>query len=180
MENPLKPLFFNETLKRWRFEELVKASGKSRERAGHFTRQLLKGGFIARVKQRRRMPYYIAKRDSPGFRAEKRLYGLAMLEQSGLLAHIAAIGEIKTAIIFGSFSSGNWHKDSDIDLFIYGDDRSLNKALFERKIKREIQLFSFRNAKEVKKQLDPALLPNIARGFSIKESMEPFEVRVNA
>ncbi|MBU2637972.1 MAG: nucleotidyltransferase domain-containing protein [Nanoarchaeota archaeon] len=180
MENRIKPLFFNETMRRWHFEDIVKASGLSRGRANYFLRQTLKERLIYRVKPRGRMPYYIASRDSPKFRAEKRMYGLSLLGQSGLFEGISADSGIKTAIIFGSFSRGDWNKSSDIDVFIYGDDRNFNKAEFERKTKREIQLFSFKDAGEMKKQLDPGLLPNIAKGFSIKESIEPFEVKIRA
>lgn len=180
MDNKLKPLFFNESLRRWHFEDIVKASGLSRGRVNYFLKQMFKVRLIARVKPKGRMPYYAASRDSPKFRAEKRIYGLMLLEKSGLFENISADSGIKTAILFGSFSRGDWSRSSDIDLFIYGDDRNFNKAGFEKAIKREIQLFSFNDAGEMKKQLDANLLPNIAKGFSIKESIEPFEVKLNA
>ncbi len=179
MDNVLKPLFFSETLRRWHFEEIVRASGRSRERVSHFLKALLKEGFVKRAKQKGKMPYYTANRDSPLFRFEKRLYGLALLAKSGLFEHISNNNEIQTAIIFGSFARGDWNKSSDIDLFIYGNDRKINKAEFERKAGREIQLFSFKDAKEMKRQLDARLLPNIAKGFGIKEGIDVFEVKVN-
>ncbi|MDI6737642.1 MAG: nucleotidyltransferase domain-containing protein [Nanoarchaeota archaeon] len=180
MNGTLKPLFFSESLRRWHFEDIVKESGMSRGRVNYFLRQLLRENFIKRVKSRGRMPFYQASRESPGFRTEKRVYGLMLLEQSGLLRHISGNSDIKTAIIFGSFSRGDWNKSSDIDLFIYGDDANFDKAGFEKKTSREIQLFSFKSAREMKRQLDFSLLPNIARGFSIKESIEPFRVDINA
>ena len=87
-----------------------------------------------------------------------------LLEQSGLLRHIAENEGIKTAIVFGSFSRGDWNRSSDIDLFIYGDDNNFDKGEFEKRTSREIQLFSFKSAKEIKRQLDSStLLPNIAK-----------------
>ena len=35
------------------------------------------------------------------------------------------------------------------------------------------------NPNKIKKELDPKLLSNIAKGFNIKESLEPFEVMIN-
>lgn len=55
-----------------------------------------------------------------------------LLEQSGLLRHIAENEGIKTAIVFGSFSRGDWNRSSDIDLFIYGDDNNFDKGSLKR------------------------------------------------
>lgn len=176
----LKELFFQETLRHWHFEDLIKESGLSRERVSHFLKQLLKENFIRRVKPKGRMPYYLASQDFPKFRLEKRLYGFSLLEQSGLLEHLHSCRKIKTAIIFGSFSRGDWGKSSDLDLFLYGDDTEFEKGRYERKLHREIQLFSYQNPKKMKKELDPKILPNIAKGFNITGNLEPFEVSLHA
>jgi len=178
MEEKIKALFFNETLKRWHFEEIIKESRMSRERANYFLRELLKEDFIKRIKPRGKMPYYLANRDSIKFRNKKRLYGLSIIEKSGLFEHLSRIKNIKTAILFGSYSRGDWSKSSDIDIFIYGDDKDFKEAEFERRLKREIQVFSYKDAKKIKK-LDPKVIPNIIKGFYIKESLEPFRVDIN-
>lgn len=176
----LKKLFFSETLKRWHFEELLKASGLSRERVNHFLKILLRQRFILRVKPRGRMPFYVANKESFKFREEKRLCGLEMLEKIGLLQHINSLQKIKTAIIFGSFARGDWNKSSDIDIFMFGNTDDFKKGLFESKLKREIQLFNFKESKDAKKELDEKLVGNIVKGFNIKQNLEPFEVRINA
>ena len=168
--------FFQDTLRRWSFTDLVNESGMSRERVNHYLKELLNEKFIKRIKQNSKMPYYVADRDSSKFRFEKKIYGLTLLEQSGLFDHLKSLKGVKTAILFGSFARGDCNKSSDIDLFIYGNDEEFIKGVFEHKIKREIQLFSYQNQKEIKRQLDPKLLPNIVQGFNIKESLEPFEV----
>ncbi len=180
MKYDLKNLFFDEPLKRWHFEEIVKVSKLSRERANHQIRQLLKDNFITRTKKKGKMPYYTANAESETFRQEKRLHGLLIIEKSGLFGHLNSLKEIETAILFGSFSRGDWGKSSDIDLFIYGSDKSFNKPEFEKKLKREIQVFCYKDRDKIKKELDPKLIPNIIKGFNIKESLNPFEVTVNA
>jgi len=180
MIDKIKELFFNETLRRWHFEDIINESGISRERVNYFLKELLREGFIKRIKPRYKMPYYLTNRNFRRFRSEKKIYGIRIIEQSGLFEHLNSLDNIKTAILFGSFSRGNWNKSSDIDLFLYGDDKDFDKGIFEKKIKREIQLFSYKDIKKMKKELDPKLFQNIVKGFNIKESIIPFEVRLNA
>lgn len=180
MAKALEALFFHDSLRRWHFESLVAESGLSRERVNYFLKQLVKKGLIIRVKPRGKMPYHVADRNSPAFRSKKRLYGLSLLEQSGLFGHLCSCQGIKTAILFGSFSRGDWGRTSDIDLFIYGDDTEFMKGEFESKLKKEIQLFSYQKPQKIKKQLDPKVIPNIINGFNIKGSVEPFEVIIHA
>ena len=131
----IKELFFNEALKRWHFEDIVRTSKISRERVNHFLKRLLKDGYIKRIKPKGSMPFYIANKESIKFQSEKRLYGLVLLEKTGLFKCINSIKGIKTAILFGSFARGDWSKSSDIDIFIYGNDKEFNKGEFEIKTK---------------------------------------------
>jgi len=179
MIEKIKYLFFNEALKRWHFDEIVKETGISRERINHFLKELLKDKLIIRIKPRNRMPYYIANRDLPKFRSEKRLYGLKLLAQAGILDQISSLDDIETAIIFGSYARGDWNKSSDIDLFIYGDARQFDKGKFESLLKKEIQLFDYKDKKRIKKELDENLIPNIVKGFNIKGTLNPFGVTIN-
>lgn len=180
MKDKLKALFFHNTLRRWHFKAILQESEISRERINYFLKELLKEGFILRVKDKGKMPYYLVNNDSAKFRSEKRLYGLKLLEQSGLFEDLNLCKNIKTAILFGSFARGDWDKSSDIDIFIYGDDKDFNKGLYENKLRRELHLFTYKNKKTLKKSLDQTVIPNIAKGFFITDSIEPFEVSIHA
>lgn len=177
--NSLSALFFEHTLRRWHFEDLVRESKLSRERVNHFLKELLKTKLVKRVKPRNKQPYYLANHLLPKFRFEKRFYGLKFLEESGLFEHLATCSEIKTAILFGSFSRGDWGRSSDIDLFIYGQDTQFNRGKFERSLNREIQLFSYPTLEKAKTFLEPKVLVNIAKGFYITEKEFPFEVKIH-
>ncbi|MFA5141789.1 MAG: nucleotidyltransferase domain-containing protein [Candidatus Woesearchaeota archaeon] len=179
MGEPLKQLFFSQSMRRWHFEDIVNESKLSRERVNHYLKGLLAEKIIVRLKPKGRMPYYEANRDSSKFRFEKRLYGLKILEESGLFEHINSLKEVKTAILFGSFARGDWNVSSDVDIFIYGDSKHFDKGKLESKIKKEIQVFSYDNAKSLKKELDKSLIPNIVQGFNIKGTFEPFEVKIS-
>ncbi len=168
-----------DTLRRWHFEDLIKESNMSRERVHTLLKELCNEYFIQRVNPKNKMPYYLANKDLSKFRSEKRLYGLKLLEESGLFENIISCKEIKTAILFGSFARGNWTRSSDIDIFIFGKDTHFEKGKFELKLKREIQLFTFDDAKKMKKELDPKLIPNISNGFHITSDFEPFKVIID-
>lgn len=176
MKDRIKHLFFEGAAGYWHFEEIVKMAKLSRERANYYLKELAKEGYIRRVKPKGKMPYYIAIHDSEKFKNEKRIYGLALLQKSGLFAHICENKEIKSAILFGSFSNGYWHDESDIDLFIFGRDETFEKGKFERILGKEIQLFCYDDKDKMKRELAPGLLPNIAAGFKIKGHLEPFLV----
>lgn len=178
--NPLKPLLFKDTLRHWYFKDLVKESKLSRERVHHYLQELLKENFTKRIKPPHKMPYYLAQYENPKFRMEKRLFGLQLLEESGLFEKIIQCEEIKTAILFGSFFRGDWGKSSDIDLFFYGDDAHFDIGRFELQLQRGVQVFSFKDVKEIRKKVSSALLENIAKGFNIKGNFEPFEVKIHA
>lgn len=180
MNEKLKTLFFNDPLRRWHFGAILRESGVSRERVNHFIKELCNENFIFKIKEKGKMPYYLANIDSAKFRSEKRLFGLKLLEESGLFESLNSCKGIKTAILFGSFARGDWGRSSDIDLFIFGDDTGFQKELYERKLRREIQLFAFQTKNEVKRTLDPKVIPNIVKGFLITENIEPFEVKIHA
>ena len=175
--NPLKRLFFEETLRHWHFEDIRKASELSRERVNFYLKELVRVDLVTRVKLRKKMPYYSANRKNSHFLIEKKLFGLSMLED--LFAYINTCSGIKSAILFGSFARGDWGKSSDIDLFVYGDDTEFKNGEFELALKRDLQLFSFNNPKDMIKVLDPNAIPNIIKGFNIKGTLEPFEVLIH-
>ncbi len=176
----IKALFFISALKRWCFKEIVEQSGMSRERVNYYLGILLKEKFLIRVKPKGKMPYYTANRETEHFRSEKKFYGLNLLQKSGLFEHIRCLGKVKTAILFGSFSRGDWNKSSDIDIFVFGSADDFEQGKFESLLKHDIQLFYFEDPEEIKRRLDPRLIPNIAKGFYIKENIEPFKVEINA
>ncbi|MFH0798355.1 MAG: nucleotidyltransferase domain-containing protein [Candidatus Woesearchaeota archaeon] len=175
----VKSLFFNNSTKYWHFDEIVKQSKLSRAQANEWLKRLSREGLIKRVKPKGKMPYYIANYEGSQFKAQKRVYALEELERSGLLAHLISLENAKTVVIFGSMARWDWHGESDIDLFIYGDDDDLEQGKYELKLGREIQLFSARDKKELKK-FPAGLLNSIATGYFVKGGLDFAEVKLNA
>ena len=124
------------------------------------------------------MPYYTS-RDSIEYQHKKKLFAYKKLYQTGLLNHLSELKKAKTIILFGSFARWDWYKESDIDIFIYGDPEGLNLARYELKLKKDIQLFTCKNKKDLKK-LGPGLIQNIIQGNIIKGNLDFLKVKINA
>jgi predicted nucleotidyltransferase len=174
----IKELFFDYPTKHWHFEKLLKEAGLSRAQTNAWLKKLSNEGIIKRIKPKGKMPYYIATYESPHYRNTKRIFALTKLHQSGLLDYLASLEKAKTVIVFGSFTRGDWYKDSDIDLFIYGSVPYLRVGKYLSNLKREIQIFSGKDSKDLKK-MGPALLKNIIKGITIKGDI-PKEVLKHA
>lgn len=165
----VKELFFDYPTKQWHFEQLLKESGLSRAQVNYWLKKLLKEKIIKRVKPRRKMPFYIARYDSPGYLSAKKVFALEQFHSSGFLRHLLSL-EAETIILFGSIVRGDWHKDSDIDLFVYGNADNLELGKYWLKLGKEIQFFGCKNKEELTRY-SPALLKNILKGYTVKGTL---------
>lgn len=168
-EDKILEIFFEEPLKQFKFKEIVERSGLHKDNVNNWLIRLQKDNLIKKIKLSGKYPYYVSNQEDPVFRNRKRLYAMIKFYETGLLNELGRI-EAKAVIIFGSFSRSDWHKNSDIDIFIYGSKNSFDKAKFEKKLGREIQIISYTDKKELKK-INPYLLNNITRGYYVKGSL---------
>lgn len=176
-EDCILELFFNSS-KHWHFKELKEKSGLSRSRLAAWLKKLEKDTIIKRIKPKCKMPYYVRVFDSKTFQNRKRLFALKKLTESGILNHLSELPKAKVIIIFGSFSSYDWHTKSDIDIFIYGSDDGFEQGRYELKIHRDIQVHLARSKKELKKM--DKMLPYIISGDFIKGSVKDLGVEIHA
>ncbi|MFH1849346.1 MAG: nucleotidyltransferase domain-containing protein [archaeon] len=109
---------------------------------------------------------------------KKRLFGLKKLTESGLFDHLVSLAGAKVIILFGSFARSDWYRQSDIDIFIYGDDDNFEQGKYELKLNREIQVHNARNRSDLKKMAN--LLPHIISGIFIKGSISDLGVTISA
>ena len=79
----------------------------------------------------------------------------------------------KTIILFGSIIKGDWYKDSDIDLFIFGDISDFDKNFYELKLRKRIEVHVFQNKKEIK-EVRTGLIQNIINGYVLKGRVQDF------
>ncbi len=178
-ENDILKLFFEEPAKEWHFKDILKEGHITKSKADGWLKYFIKNEFIKRVKEKDKMPYYIANYESASYKNKKKLFALNRFYEIGLLNHLVSLKKAKTIILFGSFSRWDWYKNSDIDIFIYGNPEGLKVSKYELKLNKEIQLFMCKDKKELRKYGD-GLIRNILKGEFIKGDLDFIEVNINA
>ncbi len=170
-ENVLKLILENSPLKEWHFEEIVREAKVTRLVANKWLQKYVKQGLLTRIKEKRRFPYFTVGSNNPVYYSLKRIYLLEQLHSSGLLAKLLSLKEVKTIILFGSSIKGDWYKDSDIDLFMYGNITDFDKSPYEIKLKKHIELQIFENKKELE-EVKTGLIKNIINGYVVKGQIQ--------
>jgi len=177
-ENNVIELFFENPTKEWHFEEIIKTTKIARSKVNKWLNKFIKERLIKKIKEKGKMPYYISDYNSQSYKNKKKLFALNKLYNSGLLNHLTSLNA-ETIILFGSFSRSDWYKNSDIDIFIYGNHKGLKTAKYEIKLHRSIQLFICNDKKDLKK-LGVPLIRNIIKGNILKGDINFLKVDINA
>lgn len=164
-EDFLWAIFGHSPLRHWHFGELLNETGMSRAALNKWLKRHVKEGMLRRVKEGGRFPYFTAGPDNPMYKAKKRQFFLDKLYESGLITDILRFEAIKVAIVFGSVARGDWYMDSDIDLFVFGDAKDLDKRKYGLKLDIEVQEFGSR---EELREVKTGLVNGIVNGYLIK------------
>lgn len=167
----LKLILENSPFKRWHFEELKQAAGVSRAVANKWMKKYMQEGLLKKIKENKRFPYFTAGSNNPVYYARKRIYVLEQLHTCGLFARLLSLEHAKTIILFGSMARGDWYKDSDIDLFMYGKADDFDKTVYEQTLGRHIELHIF-ESKEDLQEVRTGLVKNIINGYLIKGQIQ--------
>jgi len=165
--------------KQWHFSEIKRIIPIADNKISRWLKTFNNQKLIKKIKNKNKMPYYISSYENPEYQNKKRIHAMKTFHKTGFLNHLSSLKDAKTVIIFGSYSRWDWHKDSDIDIFIYGDDQGLKLKEYSGILKKEIQLFTCKNKGEVQK-LSGELLKNIIKGEIIKGDIDFIEVKASA
>jgi len=172
-------LFFEYPTREWHFEEVLREAKITRSKLVCWLRRLAKKGIIRRVKEKGKMPYYTAACNSSAYRNRKKLFAFGKLYESGLLNHLSSLPKAEAVILFGSFARSDWYKDSDIDIFVFGNPEGLKIAGYELKLHRDLQLFICRTKAELAR-FGKGFVRNVIKGNLIKGNLDFVEVGINA
>ncbi len=154
-------LFFIDSYRRINIREYARLKNISPPSASKLLKMFEKEGLLVREEDKRYINYF-ANKNSRQFVELSKIYWFLQLKKTGLLDHIEKELVIQVCVLFGSFSKAEIKKESDIDLAIFTPSKkAINLEKFERKLKRKIQLFVFKNREEISKEL----LNNILNGF---------------
>lgn len=158
----LLELFFNEPTKHWRFKELKEESDLSKQQLNKWLKKFQKDNLIKKYKKEGH-PFYQANQNSWEYKNKKKLFALTQLSE---LFKILQNSKAKTIILFGSFSTSDWHTDSDIDLFIYGKEPK-NLPIYIKKLHKRLEIHQFKDKREIK-EINSGLIKNVLNGYLIK------------
>jgi predicted nucleotidyltransferase len=161
--NDLEP-FFEDCYRRINVREYARIKKISPPTASRLLEDYKKNGILKKEIDRRFF-YYFANKDSDIFGDLSRMYWKIRFKQSGLIEFLENKFLNPMIILFGSLSKCEAKIDSDIDISIFVSvKKEIDLKEFEKKLKRKIQLFVFKNRNEVKSQ---ELLNNILNGYKI-------------
>lgn len=177
-EQDVLELFLDYPSKHWHFNEIKKHVPLPDNKISKWLKEFIKKDLIKRIKKRGKMPYYLADYESPKYRNTKKIFALTKFHKVGLLNHLSSLKKAKTIILFGSMSRWDWYKESDIDLFIYGNPKGLDLGKYQFKLHREFQLFIGKTETDLKR-FGPGLLKSIIKGINVKGEL-PIEIIKNA
>ncbi|MBU0456588.1 MAG: nucleotidyltransferase domain-containing protein [Nanoarchaeota archaeon] len=109
------------------------------------------------------MKLYSADRTSQNFLLEKKLFNIHSLFSSELVSFFINELSNPTIVVFGSYSRGEDIENSDIDIYVETQSKNkLDLSKFEKKLKRKIQVFRYKNINKVENK---SLANNIINGI---------------
>jgi len=170
-ENILTLILESSPLKEWHFEEMLRKAKVTKLVANKWLKKYVSEGLLKHIKEKGNFPHYTVGSNNPVYYSLKRIYALEQLHKIGLIPKLLSLKNAKTIILFGSIIKGDWYKDSDIDIFIYGDTLDFDKKIYEYKLNKNIELHVFHNKKEIE-EVKTGLIKNIINGYVLKGQIQ--------
>lgn len=170
-ENVLRLILENSPLKEWHFKEVVKEAKVTKVVANKWLKKYVAEDVLHHVKETGKFPYFTVGSNNPVYYSLKRVYALEQLHRSGLISKLMSLKKAKTVIVFGSIAKGDWYKDSDIDIFVFGDISGFDKKIYELKLHRNIEVHLFHNKREAQK-IRTGLIRNVINGYVVKGQIQ--------
>jgi predicted nucleotidyltransferase len=170
-ENILKLILENSPLKEWHLKEIVKEAKVTKRVANKWLKSYVSNRLLKHIKKKGEFPYFIVGANNAVYYSLKRIYALNQIYNSGLISKLLTQNSAKTIILFGSIIKGDWYKNSDIDIFIFGNISDFNKKLFEERLHKKIELHLFENKIEIKK-VKTGLIKNVVNGYLVKGQIQ--------
>ena len=116
--------------------------------------------------------FFSANRSSNQYLIKKKLYNINKLYEIGLVKTLKEEYGNPTVVLFGSFSRGEDMEKSDVDLYVEPKVKNMDLTKFEKKLGKEIQVFSHNTILSIKNK---HLTNNIINGFVLNGYLEVFK-----
>ena len=172
IKQQIKEYFFINPTTKLRVREIERTLNLPLPSIIRYCKELEKEGILT-IQKIGNVSFYTANRTNDFYLLEKKLYNIKSLYTSGLIDTLKVELSNPSIILFGSYAKGEDIEKSDIDLYIETlSKKEINFKSFEKKLKRKIQLFKYRNIKEIKNFF---LANNIINGIVLNGFVEVFK-----
>ena len=133
-------LFFEEPYRNFQIREVSRLSKIAVTSVKKYLEELSGEKLI--IKDKKTLyPSYVANSQSRLFKVYKQHFIILNLYSSGLIDYLEDTLHPKCIILFGSVRKGEYDKQSDIDIFIQSNKKSVNLTKFENNLKHKVSLF---------------------------------------
>lgn len=166
----LQEHFFVNPTSALRVRELERATNLPLPSITRYVKELIREGIVQK-KIMGTTTFYTAHRTDERYRAQKILYNLNALHETGLIQHLINHYHNAPLRLFGSYSRGEDTEDSDIDIYVQTPLESVSLATFEKKLKRTVQLFTYKDIHAIPNK---ELANNIVNGIPLNGYIEVF------
>ena len=146
-------LFFEEPSKNRSVREAAKAARVAPATASIRLKECTAAGLLT-YRAERTLDLYQANLESESYRDLKQYYTLRKIRDSGLLEALDEYYIKPTVVLFGSSAHGTDIETSDIDLVVISErvGEFPAQAVFEKKLKKSLHLFSVRSPEELRNE----------------------------
>ncbi len=153
--NNLKP-FFEDCHRRLGVREYARITNVSPPTASKILSSLTKEELLNKQQNRQYLLFWA--KNSPLFKSLAQIYWKQKFEKTGLLDYLNKKFINPTIILFGSLAKGENTRDSDVDLAIISSKKQINLEIFEKKLKRKVQILSFTEILDINKELRNSII----------------------
>lgn len=156
--NNLKP-FFEDCYRKINVREYAKIVRVSPPTSSTLLNEYVKEGLLVKTSDRNYL-FFQANIQNKDFIDLSRIYW--RMELSDVIKEIEKKIISPIAVLFGSLVKAETKTDSDVDLAVIGNKRDISFSLFEKRLKRKIQVFWFKSINEIRNK---ELANNIVNGY---------------
>ena len=163
-------IFFESPSREFNVRELARLVKAAPATVSKRLKELAEKGFL-KYRKERLLDLYRADLESTEYLDLKVYYNIRQIRETGLIKAINEEYLKPTVILFGSASKGLDVENSDFDLVIIAEKSSKlkNKQLFEKKLKRKLQLFVIKSLKNLQNR---HLINSVLNGVVIQGEFE--------
>jgi len=163
-------IFFESPTKEFNVREIARLVKITPATVSKRLKKLASKGFI-KYRKERLLDLYKANLDSDEYLDLKVYYNIRRLRETDLIKAINEQYLKPTIILFGSGIKGLDVEDSDMDLVIISEntEQLKNQKLFEKKLKRSLQLFPIKELKDLRNN---HLINNVLNGMVLQGELE--------